>query len=60
MIHNISTSTSCLLRLLLLFMINNNLSIIANINAHDSSITPSSTIIIEIIMVNAIISLCCK
>ena len=54
MIHNISTSASCLLLSLLLFMISSTFSIIANINAH-SFITPSTTIIIEISMVNAII-----
>ena len=36
-------------------MINSTLSIIANINAHSSIMTPSTTRIIEISMVNAIL-----
>ena len=55
LIPNISTSTSCLLPLLLLFRMNSTLSIIANTNAQNSIITPSTTIIIEISMVNVII-----
>ena len=55
MIHNVSTSASWLLLLLLLLAINSTLSIIANINAHNSIITPSTTIVIEISMLNAII-----
>ena len=42
MIHNISTSTSCLLLLLPLLMINSTLSIVANVNAH--IISPGTTI----------------
>ena len=52
MIHNISTSTSCLLLLLLLFMMNTILSTIANTNA---IIAHSTTKIIEISMVNSTI-----
>ena len=55
MIHNISTSVPCLLLLLLLFMINSTLSIVANTNAQNSIVTSSTTIFIEIRMVNAII-----
>ena len=53
--HKISTSTLCLLLLLALDMINNILNISANINAHTCIITPSTTIINEISMVNAIL-----
>ena len=55
MVHNFGASTSCVLLLLLIFMINSTLCIIANITAHDSLITPSTTMIIEISMVIAII-----
>ena len=55
MIHSTSTSTLCSLLLLHLFMNNNTPSNIANINAHNGIITPSTTISIEIGMVNAII-----
>ena len=55
MIHNISTCTLCLLLLLLSFMINNTLSTIANSNVSNSIITPSTTIIFEISMINATI-----
>ena len=55
MILNIGTRTLSLLLLLLSFMIKNTLSNIANSNASDSIITPSTTIMIEITMVNAII-----
>ena len=55
MIHNISSSTSCLLLLLLLFLISSTLGIIVNINAHSSSISPSNTILIETSIVSAII-----
>ena len=56
MIHNISTSTLCLLLFILGFMINTTLSNIANSNDGNSILTPSTTIIIEISMVNAIIA----
>ena len=56
MIHNIRGNTSCLVLLLLLFMINSTLGIIANIHAHNSIITPGTTRIIEISMAHAIIS----
>ena len=52
----ITTSTWRVLLLLLSFMINSTLNILANINAHNSINTPSTTIIIEISMVNAIIA----
>ena len=55
MIHNTSTRTLCLLLLLLSCMIHNTLSNIANSNASNSIITPSTTIIIEISMINATI-----
>ena len=55
--YNTVTSTLCFLFGLLLLMINNTLSNIANINAHNSIITPSTTTVIEIGMVNAILSL---
>ena len=55
MIHNISTRTLCLLLLLLAFMINNTLSNIANSNASNSIITPSTTLMIETSMINATI-----
>ena len=55
MIHNISTSALCLLLLLLLFMIHNTLNNIANSNAGNGIITPSTTIILEISMINATI-----
>ena len=55
MILNISTRTLCLLLLLLSFMINNTLSNIANSNARNSIITPSTTITIEINMTHATI-----
>ena len=55
MIHNISTRALCLLLLLLSFMITNTLSNIANSNASNSILTPSTTIIIEISMINATI-----
>ena len=56
MIHNISTSTLCFLFLLLhLFMMNNTLSNIANSNASNSIIPPSTTITFETSMLNAII-----
>ena len=51
--HKISASTLCLLLLLAVYTMNNILSIIANMNADDSIITPSTTIILEISMVNA-------
>ena len=51
--HNINTSTLCFILLLLLYMINNTLNIVANINARNSIITPSTTITIEISIVNA-------
>ena len=54
MTHNISTGTLCLLLLLVIYILNNTLSITANnVNAHNNSITPSTTIIIEIHVVNA-------
>ena len=56
MIHNISTRTLCLLLLLLSFMINNTLSNIANGNASNSILTPSTTKIIEISMTSATIA----
>ena len=55
MVHNISTSTLCLLLVLLSFMINNTLSNIASSNASNRIITPSTTIMIEISMINATI-----
>ena len=55
MIHNISTRTLCLFLLLFSFMINNTLSNIANSNASNSIVTPSTSILIEISMINAII-----
>ena len=54
MIQNISSRTLCLL-LLLSFMINNTLSNIANSNAGNSIIIPSTTIIIEISKISATI-----
>ena len=68
MIHNVSTRALCLLLLLLSFMMNNTLSSsanrnasntlgsIANSNASNSIITPSTTTIIEISMINATIA----
>ena len=53
MIQNISSRTLCLL--LPSFMINNTLSNIANSNAGNSTIIPSTTIIIEISMISATI-----
>ena len=53
MVRNISTRTLCLLLVLLSFMITNTLSNIANSNASNCIITPSTTIIIEISMTNA-------
>ena len=55
MIHDISTRTLCLLLLLLSFMINNTLSNIANSNASNNIIAPSTSIIVEISMINATI-----
>ena len=55
MTHNIRTSTLCLLLLLFLYMINNTLSIIGNFNAQNRIIPPSTTIILEINIVSAII-----
>ena len=55
MIQNISTRTLCLVLLLLSSMINNTLSNIANSNASNSVITPSTSITIETSMINAII-----
>ena len=55
MAHNMNTSKSCLLLILLLYIIDNTLSIIANNNAQNSIVTPSTTIIVETSMVNAII-----
>ena len=55
MIHIFSTRTLYLLLLLLSFMINNTLSDIANSNAGNSIIAPSTTIIIEISLINATI-----
>ena len=52
-IHNTSTRTLCLLLLLLSFMINNTLNNIATSNASHSIIAPSTTIVIEISMINA-------
>ena len=49
MAHNFSIGTLCLLLVLLSFMINNTLSIIARSSASNRSITPSTTIIIEIV-----------
>ena len=46
MIHNICTGILCLLLLLLVFMINNTLSSIVDINAHNSIFIHSTTIII--------------
>ena len=54
MIHNICTSTLCLVLVLLVFMINNTLRNIATDSVHNSITTPSTTIIIGISMVNAI------
>ena len=51
-VHNISTRALCLLLLLLSFMMNNTLSNIANSNASNSI---STTIVIEISMINATI-----
>ena len=47
MIHNISTSTLCLLLSLHLCIINNTRSNIANIHAHNKIITPSTTRTVE-------------
>ena len=44
--------------LLLSFMIDNTLSNIANNNASNSIVTPSTTIVIEMSMINAIMRLC--
>ena len=55
MTHSVDTSALRLLLLLLSFMMNNTLSIISNANAHNSIISPSTTIIIEGSMVNAFI-----
>ena len=59
MIHNIGTSTSCLLLLLLLFMIHSTLSTIANMTAQNHIITSSTAVItaviIEFRIVNAFI-----
>ena len=55
MVHNISTRALCLLLVLLSFMINNTLSNIATSNAGNRIITPSTTMIIEISMINATI-----
>ena len=55
MIPNISTRTLCLLLVLLSFMINITLSNIASSNASNWTITPSTTITIEISMMNATI-----
>ena len=55
MIHNIRPRTLCLLLLLLSFMIDNTLSNIANSNANNSIMTPSTTIIIDISMISATI-----
>ena len=55
MIHKMSTSTLCLLLFLRLFMINNTLRNIANSNASNSIITPSTTTILETSMINAAI-----
>ena len=53
MIHNISTRTLYVLLLLLSFMITNTLNNIANSNASNSIITPSTSIVIEINMINS-------
>ena len=53
--QNTSASTCCFLLFLLLYMIKNIPSIIPNINARNSIITPSTTKIFEASMVNAII-----
>ena len=50
---DISLRTLCVVLLLLSFMINNTLSNIANSNASNCIITPSTTIIIEISTINA-------
>ena len=55
MIQNIITRAMCFLLLLLPFMITNTLSNIANSNASNSTVTPSTTIIIDISMINATI-----
>ena len=55
MVHSISTRTLRLLLLLLSCMINNTLSNIASSHASNKVITPSTTIIIEISMMNATI-----
>ena len=55
MIHNISADTLCLLLLLRLFMIHSTLSNIANGNASNRIITPSTIIILETSMINATI-----
>ena len=49
LVHNISIRTLFLLLVLLSFMINNTLSNIASSNASKRIITPSTTIIIEIV-----------
>ena len=53
MIHDTSTRTLCFLPLLLSFMISNTLSNIVNGNASNGTITLSTTITIEISMINA-------
>ena len=53
MVQNISTRTLCLLLVLLSFMNNNTLSNIASSCATYRIITPSTTITIEISMINA-------
>ena len=50
-----STSTRWLLLLLLLFIVSSTLNTTANINAHNSILTASTKIIIEISMINATI-----
>ena len=55
MIQNISSRTLCLLLLLLSFMIKNTLSNIANSNAGNSIIIPSTATSIEISMISATI-----
>ena len=49
MVHKISIRTLCLLLVLLSFMIDNTLSNIASSNASNRIITPSTTIVTEIV-----------
>ena len=55
MVHSISTRTLCLVLVLLSCMINDTLSHIASSHASNKIITPSTTIILEISMIEATI-----